>query len=133
MAIFKHFKTIFKKNNQIGLVDISNLFPIPQREHISDIRFLNKTKSEYEELLKDNIRLSKELDNGNMHEEVFMYTELLLNNLEISNQFDYVVTKLKLYLEEIRSIYKTLIIRLVALDEIKKEKPFLSLKKKCHY
>ncbi len=130
MEIFKHFKTIFKKNNQIGLVDISNLFPIPQREHISDIRFLNKTKSEYEELLKDNIRLSKELDNGNMHEEVFMYTELLLNNLEISNQFDYVVTKLKLYLEEIRSIYKTLIIRLVALDEIKKEKPFLSLKKK---
>ncbi len=130
MGILDYFKKIIKKDTPIGLVDMSNIFPIPKRDSLVDTALLDQIKEKYEELLKNRINLSRELDIEKIHDEVVMYTELVLNNLDYVSDKEKSIKKLEIYQEKIKEIYNTLVVRLVALDEIRNEKIILSRRKR---
>ena len=144
MKLFDLFKKYLFNENNINIINISDLIQIPGRTYYkNDIHRLNqidKYKYDYIELLNQKRKITtKDISNDNLLFNNKMYTDLILmlifkdNYYDINNQSlldnKIIIYKLKIYLNEIIKIEDEIIERLIALLELEKEKRIIHLNK----
>lgn len=126
---------LFKKEkHNIGVIRFGDNLVIPGREYFKDekdIILLENYKKHYLEMLKNKTVVTTPYFNSKrLKEQMNMYIDLLLSLLMENNNFcEYApeellvqIAKLKMYYDEMTVLKNEIILRLIALKEIKKEK-----------
>ncbi len=126
---------LFKKEkHNIGVIRFGDNLVIPGREYFKDekdIILLENYKKHYLEMLKNRAVVTTPYFNSkSLKEQMNMYIDLLLGLLMDNNNFcEYApeellvqIAKLKMYYDEMIVLKNEIILRLIALKEIKKEK-----------
>lgn len=126
---------LFKKEkHNIGVIRFGDNLVIPGREYFKDekdIILLENYKKHYLEMLKNRTVVTTPYFNSkSLKEQMNMYIDLLLNLVMDNNNFcEYAleellvqISKLKMYYDEMIVLKNEIILRLIALKEIKKEK-----------
>lgn len=126
---------LFKKEkHNIGVIRFGDNLVIPGRDYFKDekhIILLENYKKHYLEMLKNKTVVTTPYFNSkSLKEQMNMYIDLLLNLLMENNNFcEYApeellvqIAKLKMYYDEMTVLKNEIILRLIALKEIKKEK-----------
>ena len=126
---------LFKKEkHNIGVIRYGDNLVIPGREYFKDekdIILLEKYKKHYLEMLKNRaVVTTPYLNSKSLKEQMNMYIDLLLSLVMDNNNFcEYApeellvqIAKLKMYYDEMIVLKNEIILRLIALKEIKKEK-----------
>ncbi len=126
---------LFKKEkHNIGVIRFGDNLVIPGREYFKDekdIILLENYKKHYLEMLKNKTVVATPYFNSKrLKEQMNMYIDLLLSLLMDNNNFcEYApeellvqIAKLKMYYDEMTVLKNEIILRLIALKEIKKEK-----------
>ncbi len=156
MNIFGVFRNLYNNlfnKNQVNSTEVVNLVDtliIPKRENLSEqyVKMLDTFKSEYVDKLRHRVLFSGDLDIDGVRQDMDMNIELLRDILskEVGTsifsvvnsetvdtmQVNYMVraSKMELYLDHILELEREVKLRILALDEILKEKVFFSLIKK---
>ncbi len=132
---------IFKRNNKNK--EVVSYYEIPNRNNLSEdkIELLNSYKEEYLSKLKSNKYLL-DISKKELFGDYIIYQQLLLNHLlrnstinKIDNNdlyYNLKIEMLKMYIlyTKISDIYDEMVLRLIALNEIRKEKLLLPKKKR---
>lgn len=126
---------LFKKEkHNIGVIRFGDNLVIPGREYFKDekdIILLENYKKHYLEMLKNRTVVTTPYFNSkSLKEQMNMYIDLLLGLVMDNNNFcEYApeellvqIAKLKMYYDEMIVLKNEIILRLIALKEIKKEK-----------
>lgn len=126
---------LFKKEkHNIGVIRFGDNLVIPGREYFKDekdIILLENYKKHYLEMLKNRAVVTTPYFNSkSLKEQMNMYIDLLLGLVMDNNNFcEYApeellvqIAKLKMYYDEMIVLKNEIILRLIALKEIKKEK-----------
>ena len=126
---------LFKKEkHNIGVIRFGDNLVIPGREYFKDekdIILLENYKKHYLEMLKNRaVVTTPYLNSKSLKEQMNMYIDLLLGLVMDNNNFcEYApeellvqIAKLKMYYDEMIVLKNEIILRLIALKEIKKEK-----------
>lgn len=126
---------LFKKEkHNIGVIRFGDNLVIPGREYFKDekdIILLENYKKHYLEMLKNRTVVTTPYFNSkSLKEQMNMHIDLLLNLVMDNNNFcEYApeellvqIAKLKMYYDEMIVLKNEIILRLIALKEIKKEK-----------
>lgn len=126
---------LFKKEkHNIGVIRFGDNLVIPGRDYFKDekdIILLENYKKHYLEMLKNKTVVTTPYFNSkSLKEQMNMHIDLLLNLLLENNNFcEYApeellvqIAKLKMYYDEMIVLKNEIILRLIALKEIKKEK-----------
>lgn len=126
---------LFKKEkHNIGVIRFGDNLVIPGREYFKDekdIILLENYKKHYLEMLKNKEVITTPYFNSkSLKEQMNMHIDLLLNLVMDNNNFcEYApeellvqIAKLKMYYDEMIVLKNEIILRLIALKEIKKEK-----------
>lgn len=151
-SIINKIKKLFGKNksSEVGIITFDNLITIPTRNDLKEdktsIDKIDKYKHDYLAILSnkhtitshrlgeyngisDNIKMYTDIYSRIIldEEELFEYqiankTELVLRKLDIKNK----LLKINLYLNDLSNLEKEIILHLISLKEIKKEKVFFS-------
>lgn len=123
-----------KKTHDIGIIRFGDSLVIPGREYfkdIKDIQLLENYKKHYIELLKSkSVVMTPYFNSSILKEQMNMYIDLLLRLLMDNDKFYLYasvellvqITKLKMYYNDMIVLKNDIILRLVALKEVKKEK-----------
>ncbi len=156
MNIFSLFRNLYNNlfnKNQVNSTEVVNLVDtliIPKRENLSEqyVKMLDTFKSEYVDKLRHRVLFSGDLDIDGVRQDMDMNIELLRDILskEVGTsifsvvnsetvdtmQVNYMVraSKMELYLNHILELEREVKLRILALDEILKEKVFFSPIKK---
>lgn len=123
MDIISFIKNLFN-NKSTGIINYYDIFTIPNRSILDSnkINKLEEYKNKYSSILSSKKYLiSKNIELDNIFDLINMYTELLLNNISIEeeNIEKSKIYKLKYYVIEIERLREELLIRLIALNELK--------------
>lgn len=126
---------LFKKEkHNIGVIRFGDNLVIPGREYFKDAKdiiLLENYKKHYLEMLKNKEVITTPYFNSkSLKEQMNMHIDLLLNLVMDNNNFcEYApeellvqISKLKMYYDEMIVLKNEIILRLIALKEIKKEK-----------
>lgn len=126
---------LFKKEkHNIGVIRFGDNLVIPGRDYFKDekdIILLENYKKHYLEMLKNKVVVTTPYFNSkSLKEQMNMHIDLLLNLVMDNNNFsEYApeellvqIAKLKMYYDEMIVLKNEIILRLIALKEIKKEK-----------
>ena len=126
---------LFKKEkHNIGVIRFGDNLVIPGREYFKDEKYiilLENYKKHYLEMLKNRAVVTTPYFNSkSLKEQMNMYIDLLLGLVMDNNNFcEYApeellvqIAKLKMYYDEMIVLKNEIILRLIALKEIKKEK-----------
>jgi len=146
MNIIDKLKRFFKPELHLSqnIANVSGLIAIPNREQYKDnqkvLSLIDKYKEEYIIILRaKNTLLSNALTPQNLHDNMLMYIDLLLNinlddkhSLTGNREVDILIKscKLEMYLENIHDLSIESITRLIALKEIYEEEIFLNKRKR---
>lgn len=130
---------IFKKNNKSQTIaSFNELIVIPKRNQIDENNYieLDKIKQNYIQIISQNKYLTSDsLSDKNIEKDIKKNIDLILN---ICYKNDYInslekkinIIKLKMYLDDINMTKNKILLEIISLNEILKEKVFLSKNKK---
>ena len=135
MRLIDKFKKWFFNETKVDIINIADLIQIPGREYYineqTKLDLIDKYKEEYLRLLSQRRRLTtKDISCDDLVESNKMYIDLILRLVMRDNFYDIenqtlldnkiMISKLKIYLDEIVKIEDEVIERLIALSELEK-------------
>ncbi|MBQ6282154.1 MAG: hypothetical protein IJK66_01295 [Bacilli bacterium] len=135
MRLLDRFKKWFFNETKLDIISIADLIQIPGRDYYADepnkLDLIDRYKEEYLKILSQRKRLTtKDISCDNLVESNKMYIDLILRLVmkddfyDIENQSlldnKIMISKLKIYLDEIVKIEDEVIERLIALSELEK-------------
>ena len=135
MRLIDKFKKWFFNETKVDIINIADLIQIPGREYYINeqdkLDLINKYKEEYLKLLSQRRRLTtKDISCDDLVKSNKIYIDLILRLVMRDNFYDIenqslldnkiMISKLKIYLDEIVKIEDEVIERLIALSELEK-------------
>ncbi|MBQ6282153.1 MAG: hypothetical protein IJK66_01290 [Bacilli bacterium] len=135
MRLLDKFKKWFFNETKVDIINIADLIQIPGREYYineqTKLDLIDKYKEEYLKILSQKRRLTtKDISCDDLVESNKMYIDLILRLVMRDNFYDIenqtlldnkiMISKLKIYLDEIVKIEDEVIERLIALSELEK-------------
>lgn len=137
MRFISKLKALFFNEKNVGIINIGDLLQIPGRDYFKGnqiaIDMIDKYKNIYLSILEDKkVITTKQLVIDNMHDDMNMNIELLLNSVCHDNdnfgivkekdKYDNIIEsiKLRLYLNEINRMELVTIAKIIALKELEK-------------